>query len=49
MVVESVEPSCLFTKFLSPYKSTKRRQKKTKHAVSLLTEDERVTQQTNVH
>ena len=43
MVVESVEPSCWLTKFLSRYKSTKKRQKQTKHAVSLLTEDERVT------
>ena len=35
MVVESVEPGCLFTKFLLRYKSTQRRQKQTKHAFSL--------------
>ena len=33
---ESVEPGCLFKKFLSRYKSTSRRQKQTKHGFSSL-------------
>ena len=36
MLVESVEPGCLFTKFVLRYKSTQRRQKQTKHAFYLL-------------
>ena len=48
MVVESVEPGCLFTKFLLCYKSTKRRQKQTKHVFSLLEKDELGTQQTTI-
>ena len=36
MVVTIVELGCLFTKFLSRYKSTERRQKQTKHAFTLL-------------
>ena len=36
MVLTIVEPGCLFTKFLSRYKSTYRRQKQKKHAFSLL-------------
>ena len=36
MFVTIVEPVCLFTKFFSRYKGTKRRQKQTKHAFSLL-------------
>ena len=35
MVVESVEPDCLFTKVFLRYKRTWRRQKQTKHAFSL--------------
>ena len=49
MVVESVEPGCLFTEFLSCYKSTLRRQKQTKHAFSLLEKDEIITRQIIVH
>ena len=36
MVLESVEPGCLFTKFFFCYKSTWKRQKQAKHAFSLL-------------
>ena len=36
MAVEIVERGCLFTKFLSRYKSTLRRQEQTKHVSSLL-------------
>ena len=36
MVVTIVEPGCLFTKFLSRYKSTYGRQKQTKHDFPLL-------------
>ena len=32
MLVDSVEPRCLFTKFLSLYMNTRRKQKRTKHA-----------------
>ena len=48
MVVESVEPGCLFTKFFLCYKSTKRQQKQTKHVFSLLENDELGTQQTTI-
>ena len=47
MVVESVEPGCLFTEFLLCYTSTKRRQKQAKH-VFLLEKDELGTQQTTI-
>ena len=49
MFVESVEPRCLFTKFLLCYESTWSRQKQTKHAFSLLKKDDIVTRQTVVH
>ena len=48
LVVEKVEPYCLFTKFLSRCRRTWRRQKQTKHVFPLLEKDELVTRQTIV-
>ena len=49
MGVECAERGCLFTKWLLRYKSTRRRQKQTKQACSLLEKYEFVTRQIVVH
>ena len=48
MLVESVEPGCLFAKFLLCYKNTWRRHKQRKHAFSLLRKVELGAQQTTI-